>query len=667
MAEQSRAKKSTDKKPAKRANLRTAPAPAVRDVPPDSDAKPSPETKATAPRSQPSASAKPQAKTADASPYCIADPQEFGRNMARVAARSQALLSEFVTRQAERVGQEPIDPLNVSGAFVALFKEMVNHPGQIVSAQFQLWNEYASLWQRTAERAFGRAVEPVVAPAAGDRRFRDKEWQENQVFDFIKQSYLLTSNWLQRTIEGFNGMDEKAHARATFYAKQFADAIAPTNFVLTNPEVLRETLASNGENLVRGLDNLLSDLERGQGTLSIRQTTDNFVIGRDLATTPGKVVFRNELFELLQYEPVTETAYEIPLLIFPPWINKFYILDLQPKNSFVRWATERGYTVFMVSWVNPDSRLTEKNFDDYMEEGIFAALDAVEQATGQKRCNVIGYCIAGTLLGATLAYIAGSGEYQDRINSATFLAAQVDFSKAGDLQVFVDDEQLANMEQQMRAAGGVLEGSKMATTFNMLRANDLIWSFVVNNYLLGKEPVPFDLLYWNSDTTRMPLNLHLSYLRQCYRDNALAKAEMVLAGERLNLGKVKTPCFFQAAKEDHIAPAVSVYKGARLMGGPVTFMLAGSGHIAGVVNPPASGKYQHWTNDALPPTLAEWQAVAVEHPGSWWPSWDAWLAPRSGGKIPAPHPGDGELTVLGDAPGTYVLVKAGTMNKLKAA
>src|SRR5215471_11349807 len=547
------------------------------------------------------------APAAEDSSYRVGDAAKFGRNMARVAAKSQSLLSSFVKRQTERLGHEPFDPLNISGAYFALLKEMAANPGFLLNAQFSLWTDYLTLWQRTAERAMGRQVEPVVVPAANDRRFRDKDWQENQIFDFIKQSYLLTSNWLQKTVANANGVDSKEHARALFYARQFADAIAPTNFVLTNPEVLRETLNSNGENLVRGLDNLLTDLERGQGQLSIRQTTDNFVIGRDVATTPGKVVFRNELLELLQYSPTTKTAYEIPLLIFPPWINKFYILDLQPKNSFVRWAVEHGYTVFVVSWVNPDSRLADKSFEDYMREGIFAALDAVEKATGQKQANLIGYCIAGTLLGATLAYIEASGEHKNRIRSATFLAAQVDFSQAGDLQVFVDDEQLAAMETQMRASGGVLEGSKMATTFNMLRANDLIWSFVVNNYLLGKEPVPFDLLYWNSDTTRMPLNLHLFYLRQCYRDNALAQAEMVLAGEHLNLRKIKTPAFFQAAKEDHIAPAISVYKGARLFGGPVTYMLAGSGHIAGVINPPASGKYQHWTNDTLPATLEQWQ------------------------------------------------------------
>jgi len=619
-------------------------------------------TTASKPQPGPGPAPPPEPSPPEANAHHIGDAAEFGRNMAKVATRSRDLLSAFVKSQAGRTGREPLDPLNVTGAYYSLFRDMAANPGRVLNAQLGFWKDYMTLVQRSTERAMGRAVEPVVMPAANDRRFRDKDWQENQVFDFIKQSYLLAVNSLAKAVTPANGSDQNGHARAVFYARQFADAIAPTNFALTNPEVLRETLNSNGENLVRGLDNLLSDLRRGQGNLSIRQTTDNFVIGRDIATTPGKVVFRNELFELIQYSPMTKTAYETPLLIFPPWINKFYIMDLQPKNSFVRWAVEHGYTVFMVSWVNPDSRLTNKNFDDYMREGIFAALDAVEKATGQKQANVIGYCIAGTLLGATLAYIAASGEYADRIKSATFLAAQLDFSQAGDLQVFVDDEQLEALEIQMRESGGVLEGSKMAMTFNLLRANDLIWSFVINNYLLGKEPVPFDLLYWNSDTTRMPLRLHLDYLRLCYRDNALARAEMMLDGERLTLSKVKTPAFFQAAREDHIAPASSVYKGTKLFGGPTTYMLAGSGHIAGVINPPSSGKYQHWTNDALPASFDEWVAGAKEHPGSWWPTWDKWLAPQSGEKVPAPKPGDGELRVLGEAPGTYVLVKAGTMN-----
>jgi polyhydroxyalkanoate synthase len=589
--------------------------------------------------------------------YSMDDPAAFGRNMAQVAVKSQKLISSFLSRQAASQN-DTIDPLNIGGAFYGLFKQMAADPRKIVEAQIGWWKDHLELWQRTTRRAMGETVDPMVKPGRGDRRFSDPEWEQNQVFDYIKQSYLLTSNWLLRGVGDVDGLDSKAQARANFYAKQFVDAIAPSNFVLTNPEVLRETMSTNGENLVRGLDNILRDIEQGGSNFKIRQTTDDFIVGKDIAVTPGKVVFRNSLFELLQYEPSTKEVHETPLLIFPPWINKFYILDLQPKNSFVRWAVESGYTVFVVSWVNPDTKLAEKGFEDYMREGIFAALDAVEKATGQGEVNTIGYCIAGTLLSATLAYICAGGEYKDRIKSATFLAAQVDFSEAGELQVFIDDAQLDAMEKQMVKAGGVLEGSKMAMTFNMLRANDLIWSFVVNNYLMGKEPVPFDLLYWNSDTTRLPLRLHLSYLRRCYRDNALAQAQMELAGHRLDISKVKTPVFFQAAREDHIAPAASVYKGAKLFAGPVTFMLAGSGHIAGVINPPSSGKYQHWTNDKLPNALKEWMEGAKEHPGSWWPTWEKWLKSRSGNKIPPPRPGDGELKVLGNAPGTYVLVKA---------
>jgi polyhydroxyalkanoate synthase len=577
--------------------------------------------------------------------------------MAHVAAKSQRLISSFLRRQAASQS-ETIDPLNIGSAFYSLFKQMAADPRKMVDVQFALWKDYLELWQRTARRAMGETASPMVKPARGDRRFSHPEWEQNQVFDYIKQSYLLTSNWIQRSVDDVEGMSPKDQARAAFYAKQFVDAMAPTNFVLTNPEVLQETMSTNGENLVRGLDNILQDIEQGGGNFKIRQTTDDFIVGKDIAVTPGKVIFRNSLFELLQYEPSTKEVHETPLLIFPPWINKFYILDLQPKNSFVRWAVDSGYTVFVVSWVNPSAKLAEKGFEDYMRDGIFAALDAVERATGQREVNTIGYCIAGTLLSATLAYISASGEYKDRIKSATFLAAQVDFSEAGELQVFIDDAQLDAMEKQMVRAGGVLEGAKMAMTFNMLRANDLIWSFVVNNYLMGKEPVPFDLLYWNSDTTRLPLKLHLSYLRRCYRDNALARAQMELAGERLDISKVKTPVFFQAAREDHIAPFASVYKGAKLFGGPVTFMLAGSGHIAGVINPPSSGKYQHWTNDKLPRALEEWMEGAKQHPGSWWPTWEKWLKSRSGSKIPAPQPGDGELKVLGSAPGTYVLVRA---------
>ena len=588
--------------------------------------------------------------------------QEFARNMLTVGMKSQQLLLDFAGRMAKRDKDTPLDPLNISGAMLALAKAMGSDRERVIEAQTRLWNDLMSLWEGTARRMLGGDAEPpLVEPAQGDRRFKSEEWRKNEIFDFIKQSYLLTANAMQETVGKLHGLDETERARVSFYTRQFADAVAPTNFPLTNPDVLKATVASNGENLVKGLDNLLADIERGQGELSIRQSADGFVIGENVATAPGKVVFRNDIMELLQYSASTDEVYERPLLIFPPWINKYYIIDLRPENSFVRWLVGQGYTVFLVSWVNPDASLAEAGFEEYMKGGIFAALDAVEKATGVRDPNCVGYCIGGTLLAATLAYMAQKND--DRVHSATFWAAQTDFSEAGELSVFVDEAQLEALKAKMDSEGGVLPGSKMAGAFNMLRANDLIWSFVINNYLLGKQPMPFDLLYWNSDTTRMPEKLHLSYLRQCYKENALATGKMELAGVKLDLSKVKVPVYLQSAREDHIAPAASVFKSVNLFGGPVRFIIAGSGHIAGVINPPAAKKYQHWTNDSFAKKgggadIEAWRKGATEHPGSWWTDWDKWLSKLSGKKIPARKPGDGKLKLLGDAPGTYVKVKA---------
>jgi polyhydroxyalkanoate synthase len=582
--------------------------------------------------------------------------QEFARNMLTVGMKSQQLLLDFAARLAKRDKAAPLDPLNISGAMMTLVKAMSGDREAVTAAQTQWWNNFATLWETTARRMLGGEAPSVVEPAPGDRRFRAEAWQQNEIFDFIKQSYLLTANAMQDMVGKLHGLDESERQRVGFYTRQFADAFAPTNFPLTNPDVLKATLASNGENLVKGLDNLLADIERGHGELSIRQSADGFVIGENVATAPGKVVFRNTIMELLQYSPTTDEVHARPLLIFPPWINKYYILDLRPENSFVRWLVGQGYTVFLVSWVNPGADMAEAGFEEYMKGGIFAALDAVEQATGVRDPNCVGYCIGGTLLAATLAYMAAKKD--DRVHSATFWAAQTDFSEAGELSVFVDEAQLEALKAQMESEGGVLPGSKMAGAFNMLRANDLIWSFVINNYMLGKQPMPFDLLYWNSDTTRMPEKLHLSYLRSCYKENALALGKMTLDGVKLDLSKVKVPVYFQSAKEDHIAPAASVFKGAKLFGGPARFILAGSGHIAGVINPPAAKKYQFWTNDKKAADLDVWRAGSKEHAGSWWPDWDTWLSKLSGEKIPARQPGDGKLKVLGDAPGTYVKVKA---------
>jgi polyhydroxyalkanoate synthase len=405
------------------------------------------------------------------------------------------------------------------------------------------------------------------------------------------------------------------------------------------------------------MENFAADLERGGGQLSISQTDfSRFEVGVNVAASPGKVVFQNELFQLIQFAPLTDQVYERPLLIFPPWINKYYILDLRPENSMIRWLSEQGFTVFVVSWVNPDPTLAHKTFEDYMYEGVYEATKQVSKQTGVEQINAVGYCIAGTMLSCALAHMAAKGVTP--INAATFFAAQQDFSAPGDLKLFTDEDWLRVVEVSIDRSGGVLPGNSMAGTFNVLRANDLIWSFFVNNYLMGKDPRPFDLLYWNADQTRMPRALHLYYLREFYQKNRLAKGEMELGGEKLDLRKVKVPIFAQSSKEDHIAPYTSIYRGAQLFGGPVTYILAGSGHIAGVVNPPAAQKYNHWTNEQLPKTIEEWQAGAVEHPGSWWPYWAKWLAEKSGEKVPARDPSKGPLRPIEDAPGSYVKVKS---------
>jgi polyhydroxyalkanoate synthase len=536
-------------------------------------------------------------------------------------------------------------------------QRLMSDPGRLVQAQLSLWQDYLQLWQSTAERFLGGETKPVAEPQPGDRRFKDSAWQENTLFDYIKQSYLLSARWLQSTVQQVEGLDEKTARKVDFYTRQFVDAIAPSNFVMTNPEVLRATIDSQGENLVNGLKHVLEDLDRGKGRLMIRMTDlDAFKVGINIAITPGKVVFQNDLLQLIQYEPTTETVHRRPLLIIPPWINKYYILDLRPDNSFIKWAVEQGHTVFVISWVNPDEKLAQKQFEDYMLEGPLAALDAIEKATGEREVNVIGYCLGGTLLAATLAYMAVKKD--DRVTSATYFVTMVDFAEAGELSVFIDEEQLTALEDRMREHG-YLEGSAMATTFNMLRANDLIWSFVVNNYLLGKDPFPFDLLYWNSDSTRMPAAMHAYYLRNMYQENKLVvPGALTLDGVPIDLRKVAVPAFLLSTKEDHIAPWKSTYAATQIYTGPVKFVLAASGHIAGVINPPGRAKYGHWQNDKLPKSPDDWLAGATSFPESWWPVWDKWVAQYAGGEVKPRHPGDGKLKPIEDAPGSYVLVKA---------
>ncbi len=587
--------------------------------------------------------------------FQLPDPKVVSRSMADVAERSQRIVNEWLKRQS--VGQTSPDPFNIGNAFLEMTAKLMANPAGLVQAQIGFWQDYLTLWQNTARRMMGIDSKSVIDTPASDRRFRDDAWRDHEVFDFIRQSYLLSARYVQEVVTRVDGLDPKTAQKVDFYSRQFVDAMSPSNFLFTNPEVLRKTAETGGENLLKGLNNLLGDLERGKGQLRIKMTDmDAFKLGENIAITPGKVVYENELMQLLQYTPTTEKVLKRPLLIGPPWINKFYILDLRPRNSFVKWAVAQGHTVFVISWVNPDEQLAEKSFDDYMTDGYLAALDAIEKATGEREVNAIGYCLGGTLLASTLAYMAEKRD--DRIKSATFFVTMTDFREAGELGVFIDEEQLKSLEEKMNQRG-YLEGSEMATTFNMLRANDLIWSFVVNNYLLGNEPFPFDLLYWNSDATRMPARMHSFYLRKMYQENLLATpGGITLAGVPIDLGKVEVPSYFISTREDHIAPWKSTYRGTQLLGGKQKrFVLAASGHIAGVVNPPDSGKYGHWINTDLPPDPKSWFEGATEMAGSWWPDWQRWVAALDDHQVPARHPGDARLNTVEDAPGRYVAVR----------
>ena len=586
----------------------------------------------------------------------FADPEKFTRSMADIAQRSQRIVKEWLERQAEEGPSAP-DPLNIGGAFLEMTAKLMASPQHFVEAQIGFWNDYLLLWQNTARRMMGEPVPEIIEPDPKDKRFKDEAWKENEVFDFIKQSYLLSARFVNDVVSHVDDLPEHTQQKVDFYARQFVDAMSPSNFVLTNPEVLRKTAESGGENLVRGLNNLLADLERGKGQLRISMTDpEKFKLGENIAVSPGRVIYQNDLMQLIQYAPSTEQVLKRPLLIIPPWINKFYILDLRPKNSFVKWAVSQGHTVFMISWVNPDGALHDKNFADYMNEGPLAALDAIEAATGERAVNAIGYCLGGTLLGSTLAYMAAKKDA--RIKSATFFVSMLDFKETGELNVFIDEEQIQALEDKMNKRG-YLDGSEMATTFNMLRANDLIWSFVVNNYLMGNDPFPFDLLYWNSDSTRMPAAMHSFYLRNMYQQNKLREPGGIeLDGVKIDLRKIKVPAYFLSTREDHIAPWRTTYEGTHLLKGENRFVLAASGHIAGVVNPPEAGKYSHWINSEIAATPEAWMEGATEIAGSWWPDWQRWVTAQGGaaGKatVPARIPAEG----IEAAPGSYVAVKS---------
>jgi polyhydroxyalkanoate synthase len=582
------------------------------------------------------------------------DPIALATQLQKIAEQSQKIVQRFLSEQPDTRHLGMGDATTLGSAFVELMTRMMTDPTAVARAQIDLVNDSLKVWQKTAERMFLRRTDQADAPK--DKRFKHPEWTENAIFSFVKESYLIAAKSILSAVRDVKGLDEATALKVDFYTRQFVDAVSPSNFVATNPEVLSATLETGGQNLLHGLENLLADLERGDGRLSITMTDMKaFRLGENIATTPGKVVYQNDLMQLIQYVPSTAEVRRRPLLIIPPWINKFYVLDLQPKNSFIKWAVDQGNTVFVISWVNPDEKLAQKGFEDYLREGPLAALDAIEAATGERSVNAVGYCLGGTLLASTLAYMASQKD--NRIASATYFVTLVDFSDVGDMAVFIDDEQLASLEKRMKERG-YLQAQDMATSFNMLRANDLIWSFVVNNYLLGKEQLPFDLLFWNSDSTRMPAQMHSFYLRNMYQNNLLSKpGGITLAGASIDLAKIKTPTFILSTREDHIAPWKSTYAATHLYSGPIKFVLSASGHMAGVISAPGS-KYGHWTNEKLPPTADEWFAEATPHRGSWWPVWDKWVTGFASGRVRARVPGNGRLAVIEDAPGSYVQVRS---------
>ena len=586
------------------------------------------------------------------------DAEELAETWKHIGEQSQKLVQEFMERQAKGEHSfQVLDPKAIMQTYSELGKKMFADPSKLFQQQMAWWQDFFTLSESASKNISGESSEAVITPEPGDRRFKADEWQDNPVFDYIKQSYLLASKHILDSVRNTEGLDEKTAEQAEFYTRQFVDAMAPTNFANTNPAVLQETIDSKGQNLVKGLQNLLSDLDAGKGKLRVKMTDPQaFELGKNVAATPGKVIYQNDLMQLIQYTPSTELVYKRPLLIIPPWINKFYILDLRPKNSFIKWAIDQGHTVFVISWVNPDEKLADKTFTDYMHEGPLAALDVIKDAIGEKDVKAIGYCLGGTLLAATLAYMQ---ETQDqRIKAATFFTTMTDFSEPGELGVFIDDFQLNQIDEHM-AEKGYFDGSAMAEAFNLLRANDLIWNFVVNNYLMGKDPFPFDLLYWNSDSTRMPRAMHHFYLRKMYQQNLLCKPNGInLDGIGIDLRKIETPIYILSTKEDHIAPWKSTYAATQLYAGPVKFVLGGSGHIAGVINPPIANKYGYQTNVELPESADEWLSSAQTHEGSWWTDWAQWIKKFNSKKIAARDPAEGAINPLEDAPGSYVKHKA---------
>ena len=587
-------------------------------------------------------------------PYIVKDPEAMALNFARMLENLGKAASAWI---APRESGEKVDTVSepvtdVVKTLSQVSEYWLSDPRRAFDAQTHLLASYMNIWSQSLHKLGGDAERTPVKP---DKRFSDKDWTDNPFFDFLRQTYLVTTDWAEKLVDEAQGLDDHTRHKANFYVKQITAALSPANFVTTNPQLYRETVASNGENLVKGMKMLAEDIAAGHGDLKLRQTDmSKFAIGENMALTPGKVIGQSDVCQIIQYAATTKDVLKRPLLICPPWINKFYVLDLNPQKSFVKWCVDQGHTVFVISWVNPDERHAQKDWEAYSREGLGFALDMIEKSTSEKKVNAIGYCVGGTLLAATLALHAQ--EKDTRIATATFFTTQVDFTYAGDLKVFVDEEQIESIENSMQAHG-YLDGSRMATAFNMLRSSELIWPYVVNNYLKGQDPSAFDLLYWNSDSTRMPAANHSFYLRNCYLNNTLTRGKMVLAGKTLNLKDVTLPIYNLAAREDHIAPAKSVFIGSQFFGGDVKYVMSGSGHIAGVVNPPDKMKYQYWSGPPATGTFEDWVAHATETPGSWWPNWHSWIESQNSDRVAARKIGGGKVKAIEEAPGSYVLVR----------
>jgi len=579
-------------------------------------------------------------------------PAEVGQAIMDAYEKAQPLLEQYLSKLSnpetiKELSSVNFDPLNVQQSYIDFVDKVIQEPDKFMEIQAGYMKDWMNLWQDSLSQFMGGAQDN--APQDYDRRFKAEEWNESAVFNFIKQSYLLTCKHIETTLDSVE-ISEEQKKKLKFQSKLFSDALSPTNFAMTNPDVLNETVKTGGQNLVKGFENLLNDLGRGNGGLNISTTNyDAFELGKNIAVTKGSVVCQNDLMQLIQYAPKTDKTFKTPLLIIPPWINKYYILDLREGNSLVEWLVEQGHTVFMISWVNPDAELAQKKFEDYMQSGILDALLHIEQTTGETECNAIGYCLGGTLLTSTMAYLTKKNQ-SNRIKSATFLTTLLDFEHAGDMKLFLDDTQLDKIDKMMEKHG-VLDGKELQQTFSLMRANDLIWSFVVNNYLMGREPFPFDLLYWNDDSTNMPAAMQHYYLRNMYRDNKLIEADSLqMLGENIDIRNINTPCHFISTKEDHIAPWKATYAGAKILGDNVTFTLAASGHIAGVVNSPVKNKYCYWVNDTIVNDEDKWFEGAKQHEGSWWPEWQRWANAYTGEKVEARK----VKKELEPAPGSYV-------------